>query len=69
MEMNDNNQPWTSRSILSAFTSATEVGEMGKAYVLNRHHHIEKPKHALDYTRVYFNGDKRDDGHAMAIMA
>jgi len=63
---NNNKQPWTSRSILSAFTTATKVGEAGRQYVLARHHHIEKPKHALDYTRVYFNTDKRDDGHAMA---
>lgn len=69
MENDNNKQPLGSRSILSAFTSATKVGEVGRSYVLSRHHHVERPKHSLDYARVYINPNNRDDGRAMAILA
>lgn len=69
MENENNKQPLGSRSIMSAFRSATTVGSVGRSYALSRHHHVERPAHSLDYARVYINPNKRDDGRAMAILA
>lgn len=59
---------WTSRTIAEAFSSTATAVEAGRQYVMARHHHVEKPKHALDYERVYVNLGPRDNGQAPAMV-
>ena len=42
--------------------------EMGRRYVLSRHHKVEAPRHALDFARVHFNTRRPDDGRAPAMV-
>ncbi len=63
-----NTNNFFSRSIVSAFTTSTKVSEAGRHYVRARHHHVEAPRHGLDYTRVHVNIGPRDDGRAPAMV-
>ncbi|HYD17456.1 MAG TPA: hypothetical protein VEF76_03130 [Patescibacteria group bacterium] len=68
-----NNEPshhanFFSTSIMSAFTTATKASEASQQYISARHHHVQKPRHGLDYTRVHFNVGPRDDGRAPMMV-
>ena len=54
-----NTNNFFSRSIVSAFTTSTKASEAGRHYVRARHHHVEAPRHGLDYTRVHVNTPSR----------
>lgn len=64
----DHNSDFYNRSIVTAFKKATTAGEMGRRYVLSRHHKVEAPRHALDFARVHFNTRRPDDGRAPAMV-
>lgn len=68
MTNENDNSNFYHRSIVTAFKTATTAGEMGRRYVLSRHHTVEKPRHSLDFTRVWFNTRPRDDGRASAMV-
>lgn len=66
---NNSKQPLSSRSILNAFTSATQIVDASRSVVLGRQHHVEKAKDALDYNRVYISTKGRDTGRGMMVLA
>lgn len=68
MTPQDDNSNFYNRSIMTAFKTATTAGEAGRRYVLSRHHKVEQPRHALDFTRVHFNTRRPDDGRASAMV-